>query len=105
MKKRKTKEQITLEKAQKENKKEESKGQYIENGTGIRIRRLYEKPQEKINNCICGYKDELKLKYRKYSYKDIVGILWYYKCPQCGEQFTTTESDTLSQKTWKTKLK
>ena len=24
------------------------------------------------------------------------GTHWFYRCPGCGEQFTTTESDTLS---------
>ena len=40
MKKRKTKEQITLEKAQKEQEKREKGKKWIKNGSGIRLWRL-----------------------------------------------------------------
>lgn len=31
------------------------------------------------------------------------GKFWVYKCESCSEEFTSTESDTISQKTWKHK--
>ena len=48
---------------------------------------------EKILKCKCGFERIYNGHFKKIN----------YKCPKCGEQFTTTESDDLSMKTWKIK--
>ena len=50
----------------------------------------------------CEYKEELKLiieKVKKLAKSKMYhSWFWKYKCPECDEKFTTTESDELSLK-------
>lgn len=64
---------------------------------------MVDKKPAKIRNCaVCGENNKVKLLNKDYHYysqeKNIEysGKVWYYTCESCGEEFTTTESDTIS---------
>lgn len=64
------------------------------------------KPKE-IKTCPFCQQETVTLQTRKMKHihnnKLTEGINYVYLCSSCKEEFTSTESDTISQKTWKHK--
>lgn len=64
------------------------------------------KPKE-IKTCPFCEENTVTLQQKKMKHihngKLTEGNYWVYQCLTCQEEFTSTESDTISQKTWKHK--
>ena len=65
-------------------------------------------PKQIIRCPFCG-QDKIELKVEdfkhisKFKSRITKGKFWIYRCANCKEGFTSTESDTISYKTWKHK--
>lgn len=62
---------------------------------------------EELDCPFCDGTSKLHNKNQPYVFKGVKrnGVLYFYKCEECDESFTTTESDTLSLSTYDTKNK